>query len=304
MFFKEEFVASLSNGAFWLFAIAVLICLVGFLVLYIHHFKISRLIKDTPTSKITSAAQGFSEIKGITVNPGPDLISPLSGNSCIWFRYRIEIKVPGGSNSYNWRTIYSGQSPDPVAIQDDTNICFINTNAANIEGIKVESWFTHSLPERFLKDLPKASSVIANEFKITEERIEKGTELYALGTFKTLSSNSLETHHLRAKRLIHEWQKDHKKLLRKFDKNNDLKLSIDEWKNIRNCAQTAIKEAVNLATNQLEVHVLTHSKNYPLIVSTKPERSVANRYRTVSFFFLAMFIFSTLVWSDLTITRL
>lgn len=303
MFFKEEFVASMSNGAFWLFVIAVSICLVGFLVLYIHHLKISRLIKNTPTAKIGSAAQGFSEIKGVTVNPGPDLVSPLSGNPCIWFRYRIEIEVPGGSNHYNWRTIYSGQSPDPVAIQDDTNICFINTNAASIEGVKVESWQTSSLPERFVKDLPNASSVSANEFKITEERIEKGVELYALGTFKTLSTNNLETNHLKAKKLIHEWQKDHKKLLRRFDKNNDLKLSTDEWQTIRDCAKEAIKDALNLTSSNPDVHILTHSKIYPFIVSTKPEKTVANRYRNVSIIFLGMFIFSTLVWSDLTIAR-
>mgnify|MGYP006966890906 CR=1 FL=1 len=49
------------------------------------------VIEDTPTSKIRSAAQGYTELEG-TANllPGEPVYAALTQQLCPWFDYKIE----------------------------------------------------------------------------------------------------------------------------------------------------------------------------------------------------------------------
>ena len=52
--------------------------------------KRANAIADIATSRIGSAAQGYVELYGrASVNPENLIQSPVSGLSCIWFRYKI-----------------------------------------------------------------------------------------------------------------------------------------------------------------------------------------------------------------------
>ena len=54
----------------------------------------ARLIENTPTAKIRSAVQGYVELNGQTLlMNGPVIVSPLSGKTCVWYRYKIEEKI-------------------------------------------------------------------------------------------------------------------------------------------------------------------------------------------------------------------
>ena len=79
---------------FWVgWTIVTILCL---LALYrmtrgLHH---TRLIENTPTAKIRSAVQGYVELNGQTrLMEGPVIVSPLSGKSCVWYRYKVEEKM-------------------------------------------------------------------------------------------------------------------------------------------------------------------------------------------------------------------
>ncbi len=51
----------------------------------------NRLVADTPTSRVRSAAQGYVELIGKGRLPaGIDNRAPLSKKPCTWWRYQIE----------------------------------------------------------------------------------------------------------------------------------------------------------------------------------------------------------------------
>src|SRR3990167_1884764 len=82
-----------------------------------------RMVRDTPTSKVASAAQGYVELtgRGIPFCDTP-LISKFRQLPRLWYRYKIEQR-----NSDNeWKTVDSGESPDSLVLRDDTGDCVVD----------------------------------------------------------------------------------------------------------------------------------------------------------------------------------
>src|SRR5690554_6778645 len=67
-----------------------------------------RHLLDTPTSRIRSAAQGYVELVGV-LRSGPveNLSAPLTGEPCLWWRYRIEEYRSNGKRS-SWSLVERG----------------------------------------------------------------------------------------------------------------------------------------------------------------------------------------------------
>jgi len=69
---------------FWI-AVTILIvsCITGFIGAF-YFFSRKRMMENTPTSRIRSAAQGFVELEGTgLLLEGPPIIAPLSGMTCV-----------------------------------------------------------------------------------------------------------------------------------------------------------------------------------------------------------------------------
>lgn len=80
-----------GERAVWLICLA-LIALISFFA-WASGYKRVRTIADVPTSRIASAAQGYVELFGRASVDRDNLVaSPLSGVSCIWFRYWVYTK--------------------------------------------------------------------------------------------------------------------------------------------------------------------------------------------------------------------
>src|SRR5271166_5391556 len=66
-----------------------------------------RLVEDTPSSRVRSAAQGYVELTGHAVmSPGHENRGPLTRKSCTWWRYKIEERSSTG-RSRGWSTVDS-----------------------------------------------------------------------------------------------------------------------------------------------------------------------------------------------------
>ena len=141
-------------------------------------FQHARMIENVPTAKIRSAAQGYVELSGIAkLMPGPIIVSPLTGNACVWYSYKIEervhtTKANGRSNSH-WRVVEQRQSEDLFILEDDTAQCVIDPDDADVFVQHKRTWYKHHLmpPRRY-----------------TEQLIRDGDPLYANGFFKTLAN--------------------------------------------------------------------------------------------------------------------
>jgi len=68
-----------------------------------------RAIRDTPTSKVASAAQDYAELigRGNLVKSSP-LISKFTALPCLWYRYTVKHK----NSNDQWETIERGESHD------------------------------------------------------------------------------------------------------------------------------------------------------------------------------------------------
>ncbi|MFA6004741.1 MAG: hypothetical protein WC881_11820 [Elusimicrobiota bacterium] len=77
-----------------------------------------RLIENTPTSKVRSAAMGLVELSGQAV-PRTLLQAPCTGRECCWWCCRVQEYKRSGKNS-RWVTVKEIGSQDMFYLQDST----------------------------------------------------------------------------------------------------------------------------------------------------------------------------------------
>ena len=109
-----------DDFGFWLLTLGVAILVGGAAAL--RSFRRARLIEDTPTSRIRSAAQGYVAIAGnARLLPGSENRAPLTQRPCVWWRYRISKRTESGSGKNRrsqWQTVASGTSVVPFVLDD------------------------------------------------------------------------------------------------------------------------------------------------------------------------------------------
>lgn len=146
------------------------------IVLFILGFrwmKEKNLIENIPTSKIRSLAMGLVEIYGSVVPVrGKILKSPMTGDDCVYYKYKIEEYVQSGKSSY-WHQIANGEDRVHFFLKDDSGMVLVDTAGANIS---IPS--DYSFQTGWGKQIPN----VVRAFMDSEEVRYKGI----FGTSKTL----------------------------------------------------------------------------------------------------------------------
>jgi len=134
-----------------------------------------RHVSDTPTSKIRSAAQGYTELKGrVALAEGqPPLIAPLSGAACVWWQYEVKYKSFADKKC----------STDSFCLDDGTGQCRVNPEGATIIEHTMREWDGNTFPPH----LPPEYDAHADKELCcyVEYLLLPGRRLYALGEFKS-----------------------------------------------------------------------------------------------------------------------
>ncbi len=248
----------------------------------------ARLIEDTPTSRIRSAAQGYVELSGRAQLPaGSEVLSPLSRRPCVWWQFRIEQKRRSGRNT-RWQTINSGISPTPFLLVDETDTCLVNPLGAEVFPADKSTWYGSS---------PWPNSVeagffgrFAADYRYTEHRIYQHERVDAIGEFRSLGGVRATDAEQRSAELLRQWKQDQPGLLQRFDENRDGLLSQKEWETTRRAARrqvdtTAIEAAVP------QHHVLGRpAGDQPFLLAACELGQVARRYRWWARGMLAAFV--------------
>ena len=139
----HRFVTALAqapDGTFWFWtgicAVFSLLCF-GATFFWLRR---ARILEDTPTSLIRSAAQGYVELRGRAgLMPGPVILSPLSNTRCVWWRYTVEERQRSG-NRDEWRVIDKNTSDDLFLLSDTTGDCIIDPDHASIRPSVTRRW--------------------------------------------------------------------------------------------------------------------------------------------------------------------
>lgn len=287
----QELILSIAQAearVFWGWTGGVgLIALFGFWG-FVRSLGKARLIADTPTSKIRSAAQGYLELEGIgRMLPGDPIRCPLSGTRCLWWRYTIEEKrssYRNGRRETRWETIDSQTSESIFELEDDTGCCIIDPTGADVRPSLKRTWYGSTpWPQRG----PRAGlfGLFAN-YRYHERLIRENDELYAIGLFRTQRAadggHFDEAEELRA--LLAEWKQDQQRLLARFDTNKDGKLDMKEWEAARRVALQRIRRDQIERAITPGLHVLARpGDRRAFILSTLPQRVLIRRYQWSAF---------------------
>lgn len=267
---------------FWLGCALLALLGLGLFVFGFRQLKRARLLEDTPTSRIRSAAQGYVELHGhARLLPGPEVKSPLSGERCCWWQYKIEQRRTehhSGKRRVEWVTLDEGTSDELFLLADDTGECVLDPVGANVIPSLSRSWRGVSArPGGF----PQQSRWFAfGDYRYSEKLVRYGDWLYALGQFQTQTAIRADDESRDVSELLAHWKRDQRELLHRFDADRDGQIDVQEWELARRAAIKQVRADQVERSIQPDLHVLsqTHDRR-PFILSTKAERELTRGMR-------------------------
>lgn len=287
----QEFIRATQLPHFWLGMLpAVLVAGSSFAALF-RNLTHLRLIADTPASLIRSAAQGYVELQGTTrMMDGEPIIAPLSGQRCVWFRYRVEEKS-GDKNE--WRVVEQGLSEAIFHVSDGTGRCIVDPGGAEVIPSSTRHWRGNS---RRPDALPHAAGfwdqfVTAGPYRFTESLIEEGVPIYIIGFLQGLASADPGTTNDAVRQLVRRWKQDPAALRRRFDTDGDGVISPAEWEFALGVAEKTVMLNWHEAPREVELNLIRKPEDGRLfLLSTVSEQALVRRYRRRALLSAALFL--------------
>ncbi|MFA6920886.1 MAG: hypothetical protein WC216_03520, partial [Gallionella sp.] len=227
-----------------------------------------RAIRDTPTSKIASATQGYVELIGQGEQFGDTpVLGKLSHLPCLWYRYQLEHRT----TENEWKTEDSGESDDSFLLRDDSGVCIVDPERAEISTRHRDCWQ-------------------AGDYRYTEWKLLKNDSVYVIGEFATKSCALEFNSRAEVSALLAEWKKDMPGLLGRFDLNQDGELDMDEWMLVRRAAQRVAAKNQRELEALPDMHVIAAPRDGKLflISNLSPER-LSRRYLVWAWLHLIIF---------------
>ena len=216
-----------------------------------------RMVRDTPTSKVASAAQGYVELVG-RGRPFGDtpLISKLRALPCLWYRYEVEQR----SSKDKWKTIDNGESVDSFVLRDDSGDCVVDPERAEIVTRHRDQW-------------------IDGDYRYTEWKFIHDDSIYVIGDFRTRSLGTEFDTRTELNALLAEWKKDMLALHERFDLNNDGELDMQEWMLARQAARREVTKKRREAHAQPDIHIIGQPRDGKLfLISNLTPEKLSRRY--------------------------
>jgi hypothetical protein len=216
-----------------------------------------RTIRDTPTSKIASAVQGYVELTGRGHPFGEPLLGKLSLLPCLWYRYKIEQR----NSERKWRSMDSGESDDTFILRDETGECVVDPEQAEILTQHRDQW-------------------LDGDYRYTEWKLIELDSLYVIGQFRTQGGSSVEFDtNAELSALLAEWKKDMPALLKRFDLDNDGTLNSQELTLARSAASREVAKMMREAQAQADINIISRSRDGELfLVSNLDQDKLSRRF--------------------------
>ncbi|MBS0003245.1 MAG: hypothetical protein KFF45_09250, partial [Thioalkalivibrio sp.] len=229
----EHWFLQADGGEFAFLVGGLLVLAGGGLYGFLRYSRLLRLIADIPTARIRSAPQGLVQLEG-TADwlPGPEIIAPLSGLPCVWYRYRVEEKRGLGRRNRRRVTVAQGKSDDLFLLRDDTGECVVDPDGAMVIRPDRDVWYSAS---RALATGPRGGSHWGGRYRHTEDRLHAHQRLLVVGEFATRRHEAADRNE-RMRDLLGRWKND-PAIIRRYDSSGDGRLSLPDWERVRAAAR-------------------------------------------------------------------
>lgn len=163
-----------------------------FVALYYH--RRVRWVRETPTVTAKELMPGPAKLHGQALALAETLEAPMSGKSCVYFRFKVEEKQttagPHGARSH-WRTVVDDKQSVLCGIDDGTGVAAVSLAEAELV-LRPDGQFSSGL---FNSAPPDLEQVLQERYgkstkgwffnktmRYTETLIEVGDPLVAVGT--------------------------------------------------------------------------------------------------------------------------
>jgi hypothetical protein len=269
-----------SEFWFWVMMLGVAVLGGGWLAFRFLH--IARMLEDTPTSRVRSAAQGYVELVGRSrALAGTANVAPLTQRPCVWWRFRIQRRTGSasrGRQSVKWQTVQSGRSAQPFVLEDGTGECIVQPAGAEVLTAETTTWYG---------DTPWPTAAPGKRtpfgepgYRYYEERIYEHEQVHVLGHFRTHSAAAHADRDADVAALLAEWKQDQAALAQRFDADGDGQVSLGEWERAREEARRTVTQRHLEKPVPAAVHVVSRPEGRQLfLIAAYPEQELARRFR-------------------------
>ncbi|AHE96925.1 hypothetical protein [Thioalkalivibrio paradoxus] len=260
---------------------------------FLYYSKLLRLVADTPTARIRSAAQGFVQLEGIAAwLPGPEIRAPLTGRRCVWYRYRVE-ENRGQGRKRRRVVVDQGQSDDLFLLRDDTGECVVDPDGATVIAPERDVWSASNRLTDFGPG-PGSSRLHGGRYRYIEERLGERQALLVLGEFLTRQHQG-QDHAERLRDLLGRWKND-PDIIARFDSDGDGRLSLQDWEAVRAHARQEVEREMANDAEPDAFHLLrrgTRATQRVLVLSTLGESQLLLRQRLRAYGSGLLFVLAT-----------
>lgn len=244
-----------------------------------------RWVRDTPTARIRSAAQGVVELAGrVRPLPGEHLVSPMTAQPAVWWDCTVSRRDTDGGGRRRWKTVAQRRSDATFLLDDGSSVCMVRPDGAQVTA-QVRIWYGSTPWPRSGPPTSRWGWLTDAPYRYTEELLPSGQEIYVLGEFCTRRAQEGQDVRAQLIQRLAEWKRDPDGLRARFDRNGDGQIDSAEWEMAREAAR-AETEAAQMEAAQMEAArqpesdwVVAPSDGTPFILSVKSEANMLQQAR-------------------------
>ena len=288
-------------GPFWLLSAVGTVLAGALLYGALRSLSHKRMFENMPTALIRSAAQGYTELRGMAeMMDGDPIRAPASLRQCVWFKYKIEHLEESGrgrDKRRSWVTVEQGVCDSLFNLTDTSGTCAVDPEGAKVHASQRDVWYGQSRMPGGLRPagdnpLSRWFSSIGKQYRYTEHLIRPGDALYIIGQFTThggSATSPIDKDDTVAERL-RSWKRDQDALLREFDENRDGHIDAEEWEAVRRRVELEVRAERDQTVDPPAVDVIgrTRDRRRPFVISTAGEEGVIAFHRRMAFALLAL----------------
>jgi hypothetical protein len=237
-----------------------------------------RLVADTPTVRIRSAAQGYVKVTGRALPAAAaPTTAPLSGRPCVWWDYVIAEHETDSRNNRHWREVERATSVELFVLEDDDGArCLVGPVTAEVTPTTKDVWYG-SLP-RPAGPPPISSPLLdSGDWRYTERLLGVDARLCVMGELR--SHSEVGDVNAATAQKLKEWKQDQQTLLARFDVNHDGRLDAAEWEAARRAA-AGEAQAQTLGADIERISVISEARNgEPFLIAPMSSVELGDRER-------------------------